>query len=106
MPKKRAGTIEFIDGPFDGYVEPLNAAARSLPSQLVCFISNNVYRLLDGLSHDNHCRITSVAIYERRCFDGRWTYAFIRSVAPDQVKVHADQVSFDSKGGGPIEPHD
>ena len=101
MTQKHAETIEFIRGPFDGYLEPITAAVQPLPRQLVCYISNNVYRLFDGLREYDHCRITSAAIYDRRYLNGRWTYEFIRSVSPDHVRVHTGEITFEFEGGGP-----
>ena len=80
-------TIEFINGPLDGHVEILSIGAERMPESLACYISKNVFRLLDGRNYQHHFRITSVAIYKRERRMNSWNYTFTAVVAPGEVTL-------------------
>jgi hypothetical protein len=48
QPTVRPHTIEFIGGPFDGYREIVSELPDKLPDEVVWFVCDNVYRLLEG----------------------------------------------------------
>ena len=74
MPMKPGDSIEFIDGPYDGHVEPLAMPAAELPFQISCCGSEDTFRLLHGQSRIHEREITSFAIYVRNRRGDRWVF--------------------------------
>lgn len=76
--------IEFIGGPFDGYVETLSTRPENLPDHLVCYISRSTFRGLSG-QETRQFSATSIAIYSRVLRHDEWAYVFAKAVAPRRV---------------------
>jgi hypothetical protein len=87
MAQQSRNTIEFIHGPLDGHIEILSIAAEQLPESIICYISENIFRLLDGRTEQHAYRITSAAIYKRQRRIKSWNYTFAAAIAPDQVAI-------------------
>ncbi|WP_145385491.1 hypothetical protein [Stieleria neptunia] len=77
--------IEFLGGPLDGHLEPLAVTAERLPEKIVCYISANVFHLLEGEPHEHENVVTSLVIYRRENQKSKWSYAFAGSFAPRDV---------------------
>jgi hypothetical protein len=77
--------IEFINGPFDGHLELV--PSRSLPENIVCFVSENVFRMLEGRPRLSKSRFTSVAVYQRQSRSERMVYCFAGAVAPQAIRL-------------------
>ena len=73
--------VEFIGGPFDGYSECCDTALDRLPADLVCFVTENIYRMLDGRDHGFPRPATSVALYERDLRCGVCRYQFVGAIS-------------------------
>ncbi|QEG00621.1 hypothetical protein Mal15_46920 [Stieleria maiorica] len=76
--------IEFMGGPLDGHREPLAVTVEQLPKQIVCYISANVFRQLDGRQNEYESSVTSLVIYQRENQQQTWNYAFAGSFAPHE----------------------
>ena len=87
MSQKSQNIIEFVNGPFDGHLEILSTRAAELPETLVCYISENVFRLMNGETQRSRYSITSVAFYRRARRSTGWVYSFAGAVAPDQIHI-------------------
>ncbi|WP_182868160.1 hypothetical protein [Stieleria mannarensis] len=74
--------IEFMGGPLDGHREPLAVNVERLPEKIVCYISANIFRQLEGGQHEYETVVTSRVIYQRENQKHQWNYAFAGSFAP------------------------
>jgi len=81
--------IEFVGGPFDGYTQLCDLPVTRLPVDVVWFVGNNVYRMLDEQEFESPQPLTSVALYERDLSRGRCRYRFVGAIS---VKDVLDQV--------------
>jgi hypothetical protein len=79
--------IEFYQGPFDGHVEMAPVSASKLPPQLMCYVSENVFRLMHGLDQLPNHTVSSVAIYElRELANHTWIYQFSCACKPEEIQ--------------------
>lgn len=73
--------IEFIGGPYDGHKEPCFVRPIHLPADLVWFVCEDVFRLLDGGDLCSGGSITSVALYELERVNGTCRYRFVGAIS-------------------------
>ena len=73
--------IEFIGGPYDGHKELCFTRPIDLCADLVWFVCEDVFRLLDGKDSRPGASITSVALYELDEVNGACRYQFVGAVS-------------------------
>ena len=78
-------TIEFVGGPFDGHMET-RSIDETWPSNIVWLVSDNVFRLLRGESHQLDAPITSVAVYQWVQRETGWQYVFAAAMSPESLR--------------------
>ena len=81
--------IEFIGGPYDGHKEPSFTPPIHLPAELVWFVCEDAFRLLDGKDHRPGGSFTSVALYELELANGARRYRFVRTIPVRELTFHA-----------------
>ena len=102
MSKPLPASIEFINGPFDGHVELVSSSVERLPGSIVCYVSENVFRLFEGLCRLPSSAFTSVAVYQREDRGDRTTYRFAGAIAPEAMKLEpAVRLSKTNKDNNP-----
>ena len=78
--------IEFIGGPYDGHKEPSFTPPIHLPAELVWFVCEDAFRLLDGKDHCPGGSFTSVALYELEAGKDAGRYRFTRSISLEELR--------------------
>lgn len=79
--------VQFVGGPADGHVEKLPDNANELPEEFVWFVSENFFRLIDGLEAGPQRPATSVAVYERAWRGSECHYEFLGSISPQYLST-------------------
>jgi len=77
--------IEFIGGPYDGHKKPCFTRPVHLPADVVWFVCEDAFRLLDGKDQRPGGTITSVALYKREIWSDAWRYRFARSMSVKEL---------------------
>jgi len=77
--------IEFIGGPYDGHKQTCIKRPIHLPADVVWFVCEDVFRLLDGQDRRPGGSITSVALYELDLRNGAFLYRFSRAISVEQL---------------------
>ena len=88
MFQEESYTVQFLFGPFDGHRETLSVHPELLPEHLVCYISPATLRRINGQSESEGDLVTSVVIYIKGRRRGRWSYRFVKAIAPQNVSIH------------------
>ena len=81
--------IEFIGGPYDGHKESCFREPVHLPAELVWFVCEDAFRMLNGKDHCPAGSFTSVALYELETGNGASRYRFARSIPVKELTFHA-----------------
>ena len=79
-------SIEYVCGPFDGYVEPVPEECEELPEDLLCIVSDNVFRLMDCRVPLPNISFTSIAMYSRTRRNGAWVYFFAGALGTEKIR--------------------
>jgi hypothetical protein len=87
MSQNLAHAIEFFGGPLDGHVEFFSADVCRLPEHLLCYISENTFRQLEGREELRRVDVTSLAVYTRLLHRRKWVYWFVTAEAPNQISI-------------------
>ena len=69
--------LEFVGGPFDGYVQVFMTAASDLAKRVALPVNENVFLMLDGKSRGPAAPSRTVAIYDLQDKDGDVQYQFM-----------------------------
>jgi hypothetical protein len=77
--------VEFVGGPFDGHVELFCGPAERLPEDMIWFVSQNVFRILQGQAEGPKAPVTSIAFYGRSEQEGIWRYCFHGAISPREL---------------------
>jgi hypothetical protein len=77
--------VEFIGGPYDGHQEPCFTRPDHLPADVVWFVCEDVFRLLNGKGGCLGGSLTSVALYELELATGECRYRFTGAISIKEI---------------------
>ena len=70
-------SLEFVGGPYDGYLQYVEIPQGNLIETVALPVNRNVLQVIKGEPPGRESRTRSVAIYELRQVRGDWKYAFL-----------------------------
>lgn len=79
--RSRLLKVEFLGGPYDGQKVPRFTRPTHLPAELLWFVCEDVFRLLDGKDARSNGQITSAALYELELGSGAARYRFVNAIS-------------------------
>ena len=72
-------SLEFVGGPYDGYLQYVAIPQGNLIETVALPVNRNVLQVIKGEPPGKESRTRSVAIYELRQVRGEWKYTFLGS---------------------------
>lgn len=78
--------VEFVGGPYDGHQQSCLMSPSQLPSDVIWFVCEDVFRLVGGGVHQPRGAFTSVALYGIDWTTGTARYRFAGTISANEFR--------------------